>query len=114
MRPALIEHIFENNDSSNGEAFKLENVIALSIISSTTGAGINATAQLQVSNDPIIKDSPSNWISLTGKLLTINGTDSEIIEKFDVSYNWGRIVFTDSSGGTATGTSVIRTKTIGF
>lgn len=82
-------------------------IVCSSVHAVVTGTAVG-TLKLQCSNDP---NPPSNWSDVPSASVSITGAGAFLIPKQDVSYQWVRVVFTNSSG---TGTITARLKSIGF
>lgn len=72
--------------------------VACSCVGVAVGATITGALKFQVSNDPPISNPLAivNWVDCT-QTVSITGAGSFLIPKFDVSYNWMRIVYTKST-----------------
>jgi len=66
------------------------------------GAASAATFQQTTVNNPV------NWTNI-GSSTSVNAAGSVIWNIVDVGYNWVRVVYTDSSGGSATSTITVST-----
>jgi hypothetical protein len=69
---------------------------------------VNGSFQLQVSNDkasgvPPNQFQPSNW-SNVGSSVALTSAGPYLIPETEMSYEYLRVVYTDASGATATGT----------
>lgn len=88
------------------------NIINYSIQLVYTGAP-NGAFDIQVSNDKVdsIKDVESsditNWTTLTTLSETVTTAGNLIIEVPDITYQWIRLIWTDSTSGASTITSAI-------
>jgi hypothetical protein len=72
----------------------------------TTGTA-TGTMKVQASNEkafglPANQFQPTDWSDL-GAMVVLNGIGSYLIPSLECSYEYLRLVYTDSSGGTATG-----------
>lgn len=88
----------------------------------TSGTGIvNGVYKLQVSNDKPVgafpeNFIPTNWNDVASATATVNvSTPTAFMIPFqELSYEYARIFFTDSSSGAATGSTLIDMKSIAF
>jgi|SRR5271166_1820208 len=65
------------------------------------------TLKLQASDDPFtgnIQTSipPTNWVDIANSSFAISSAGAYMWNVSEVMYNWARLVYTDSSGGTST------------
>lgn len=95
------------NASINGPATPLLNMFGFSIQAEFTGGAPAGTISLQGSSDMVNKADPNliqptNWTTILNSPQTISSTGNFMWNVHDVEYNWVRIVYVDSSGGTST------------
>ncbi len=100
-----------NNASFNSLPMKLDQMFgyAIQIVQTGTPAG---TVKLQGCADSVQNSSPNkglpvNWTDISGSSIVISASGSVLYNVTDVMYNFVRVVYTDSSGGSATGTTSI-------
>jgi Flp pilus assembly protein TadG len=63
----------------------------------------NGTLKLQASADPFNNQGTvTNWTDISGSTISVTTAGTQMWNVFDAMYNWVRIVYTDSSGGTST------------
>lgn len=86
-------------------------------VASGTAAG---TLQMQASDDYLpgspttsSASQPTHWNNI-GAPVTVAGAGSYLIPVIETSYEWLRVSYTDTTGGTATGTLLIRQKSNAF
>jgi len=101
------------NANINGPAMQLKYMFGYSIQAEFT-ATPTGTLSLQGSADPeemgppvAIGDpnyQPKNWTTILNSPQTISTSGSYLWNVSDVQYNWVRLVYVDSSGGTSTAT----------
>lgn len=99
------------NASINSGALWADKMLRISVQAVATAAN-TGSVQVQVSNDKATGAnpwaySPTNWNDL-GSALTLSGTTPVLLQETEVSYEYIRLVYTDASGGTATGTVTAR------
>jgi len=104
----------ESSANQTSAAFDASYVIAASVQGVTTGATAAGTLKVQASNDlPLPGRAPTNWFDVTGLTVAVAAPGVVAIPKFDVAYQWLRLVFTQS-GGANDGLITATIKTIGF
>lgn len=111
------------NVNSSSPYTQLRNIYTYCMAALITGSA-TGTIKLQASNDPETNDTqtnqatvlgqpptnppskaPTHWADITGSSFVVTGTDTEIMWNVDaVGYNYVRVVYTDTSGGTSTAT----------
>lgn len=103
------------NANINGPAMQLRNMFGYSIQAEFT-ATPTGTLALQGSCDPIPdgppdntsqisnQNAPVNWTTIINSPLVISASGNYVWNVSDVQYNWVRLIYTDSSGGTSTAT----------
>lgn len=99
------------NVSSNSVAQQLKNIYTYSMAAIFTGTP-TGTVKLQASNDPetnalpdgTFQQPPSNWIDIANSTFTITASGETLWNVDAVGYNYVRVVFTDTSGGSSTAT----------
>lgn len=93
------------NTTRTSAAQKLQYAGKLSVVVISDHSSANGAIQLQVSNDPASEvtntGEPTNWVNL-GSSSAVSGAVKVLIPQQDVCYGWYRVVYTDSSGGSAT------------
>lgn len=85
-------------------AIPVGNAFSCSLQVNSTGAAAG-TAVIQASNDHIPGDfatlqAPTNWTAITGITVTVTTAGSVLIPKFDLSYQYIRVVYTNTGTGT--------------
>lgn len=86
-------------------------VLYASVQSTFSGGGAPlGVLKVQASNDQPSTGDPQNWSDIAGITVNISADGVFFIPKFDLSYEWIRLVYTRTSG---TGTASIRIKSIG-
>ena len=82
-------------------AIPTQNIFNMSVQIVATGAPVGV-AKIQVSNDEAISIPnqfvPTNWNDLSGVTVNVTAAGAFLIPKFDVCYNYVRIVYTKTSG----------------
>lgn len=81
--PVFIAHIF---------------MASLEVIGTSTAAG---TAKIQVSNDlgdPQEVPATFHWVDLPSASVALTAAATVLIPKFETSYQWMRVVYTNSAG----------------
>lgn len=90
--------------SVTGNWFFVGNMTKASIISNVTGDGTAAgTVSLEVSNDSAPSGSmmpftPAISLALGTPTITVSGNSTLATTVFDMSYQWARLVFSQSAG----------------
>lgn len=115
MRPNNVNSIpVKTAATTNGPAIRATNLFAGSAVAISTGTVVGVL-KVQASNDSdALLDgtgAPVNWVDVAN--LTVNVTTGGgvfLIPKFDVCYEWIRVVYTHTSG---TGTINCYVKTLG-
>lgn len=75
-----------------------------------TSGTATGTLKVQISNDQVAAPNlPSHWVDVSGLAVTPAATGTLLIPKFDLSYEWIRVVWTQSNAGTGTITVTIKT-----
>lgn len=78
-----------------------QNMFSMSVQIVATGSPVGV-AKVQVSNDEAVSVPnqivPTNWNDLSGATVNVTSNGSFLIPKFDVCYNYVRIVYTKTSG----------------
>lgn len=89
-------------------------MVAASVQVVATGITAAGTLKVQASNDlPLPGNTPTNWFDVTSETVTIAAPGVAAIPKFDVCYQWLRLVWT-KSGSSNDGLITSEIKTIGF
>lgn len=100
------------NVSSNSPASPLKYIFMYTIAANITGVPAG-TIRLQASNDPETNDTPpggvpfpqpTNWADITGSTFVVAGPQTVMWNVRYIGYNYVRVVYTDTSGGTSTAT----------
>jgi hypothetical protein len=98
------------NTTLTSKSMNLPNTYGFAIQVGWTGT-VNGTFELQVSADPWVANptagqAPVNWSTMPGSVYTTSTITSPFTWNFTglAGYNWVRLVYLDSSGGSATGT----------
>jgi len=100
--------------NQTSEAFDSSYVMAGSVQAVATGVTAAGTLKVQASNDmPLPGRAPTNWSDVTGLSVAVAAPGVVLIPKFDVCYQWLRLVFTQS-GGANDGLITATIKSIGF
>jgi hypothetical protein len=99
------------NASKNSAFLWADKMLRVSVQAVATAANVGSI-QMQFSNDAITGSqgaqvAPTNWTNL-GSPVTLSGTTPVAIPYMEVSYEYLRLVYTDASSGTATGTVTAR------
>ena len=106
------------NSTFNSPYVPLRNIIVYSMAAIITGTP-NGTIKLQASNDPETNDTqintaagvapavgPTNWVDIANSTYTLSSSGETMwnVANYAIGYNYVRVVYTDSSGGTSTAT----------
>ena len=103
------------NANYNSPYTPLKNIYTYSMAAIVTGTP-TGTIKLQASNDPETNDTqtnstglspavgPSNWADITGSTFSLVAAGETMWNVNAVGYNYVRVVYTDTSGGTSTAT----------
>ena len=76
------------------------------------GAGSSSgNLQIQVSNEPNVAN---NWSTLTTSQLNISAAGNVIIPYTEIAYQWIRLIYNDTSGGTGTSKLTVQMSAKGF
>lgn len=107
------------NANSNSPYSPLKSIVLYSIAFNVTGTPGGAV-KLQASNDPETNDTqynastnlppsvgPTNWADIANSSFTLSASGTTMWNVEDVGYNYVRVVYTDTSGGTSTATANI-------
>lgn len=104
--------------SFNSPYVPLKNIYTYAIAMIVTGTP-TGTVKLQASNDPETNDTqtnstgvppavgPTNWADITNSTFTLSGPGETLWNVNFVGYNYVRVVYTDTSGGSSTATANI-------
>jgi hypothetical protein len=115
-RPYLVPQIVLNNVPTNANEISLiTNVNRISLVSYTVAwtSGVTGTITVQGSNDytepSTLSENPlnaGNWVDipLSNPVTATGSANNALIALPQTSPAWVRLVFTDTSGGTNTGT----------
>lgn len=121
MRTVNIPNIIPSgtvmNTTINSSAIPLYQIYGYSIQAVYTGTPTGAF-KLQGSSDPVPQagspsitaaPTPVNWSDIANSSESISAAGNFMWNVFDVMYNWVRLVYTDSSGGTSTAIVTVST-----
>lgn len=115
------KQIFAAADASanqTSDPIQAQNLFNGSVTGVVTGASTGAL-KIQVSNDipnpvesvPGVIPTITNWADLSGVTVTLSAAGVFIIPKFDICYEWIRLVYTKNNG--SAGTISANLKTLG-
>lgn len=112
---ALINAVAANANINSTIAWA-DKIVRASFQVSTTGTAAGSL-QVQVSNDIAVgaypnKFIPTNWGNLGSALSVTTGPAVFFISETEMSYEYIRVVYTDSTSGAATGTITVRMKSM--
>lgn len=100
------------NANYTSSAVPLKNIYMYNISANVTGTP-TGTIKLQASNDPETNDTmplgvpqplPTNWADIANSTFTLTASGDTMWNVSQVAYNYVRVVYTDTSGGTSTAT----------
>lgn len=100
------------NTTILGPAMQLYDMFGCSIQVTWTGVP-TGTFKLQASSDPVPQGpasapltnfQPTHWSDITDSPFSVTLAGDYMWNVYDVMYNWIRLVYTDTSGGTSTAT----------
>lgn len=107
------------NASFNSNYVPLKSIFMYTMAAIYT-ATVAGTIKLQASNDPETNDTqynvsgnrppsvaPINWVDVTDSTFVLAGAGETMWNVRYIGYNYVRVVFTDTSGGTNSGTMTI-------
>jgi hypothetical protein len=113
------------NANYNSPYVQLRNIYTYAMAAIITGTP-TGTVQIQASNDPETNDTqvntsygpgqnptnppstaPSNWVTITGSPFVVSSSGESMWNVNFVGYNYVRVQYIDSSGGTSTATMTI-------
>ena len=105
-KPVIIPANTIMNTTINSQALELLNMYGYSIQVVFTGTP-TGTFKLQASSDPVNGvssglNTPVNWTDVANSSQSITAAGNYMWNVFDVMYNWVRLVYQDTSGGTST------------
>jgi hypothetical protein len=110
VNDTLLNQADATQTSQTSQAIDASSYIAASIVAIAAGGTITGTLVVQASNDLL---NPTNWVAIPSQTVSVTGAGVFIIPKFDVSYQWLRIVYTKTtSAAGALITGII--KSVGF
>lgn len=102
------------NANYNSTYCTLKNIVMYNMAAIITGTP-TGTIKLQASNDPETNDTqynvtagkppavgPTNWVDIASSTFTLSSAGETMWNVRDVAYNYVRVVYTDTSGGTST------------
>jgi hypothetical protein len=102
------------DQNRNGDYIQLKNIYMYSLNAIVTGVP-TGTIKLQASNDPETNDTqynvtaqqppavgPSNWVDIADSSFNLTSAGSTMWNVSEVAYNYVRVVYIDTSGGTST------------
>lgn len=96
----------------------LKNIYTYAMVAIITGVP-TGTIAIQASNDPETNDTqynstnlppaqgPTNWVTIANSPFTVTTAGEQMWNVNAVGYNYVRVIYTDSSGGTSTATAKI-------
>lgn len=99
----------------NSSAVPLKNIFMYSIAAIYAGTPTGAI-KLQASNDPETNDTnpssnptpvPTHWVDIADSSFALTSAGETMWNVRDVAYNYVRVVYIDSSGGTSTATLTV-------
>lgn len=120
MRPSnsLVINAASAAANKNSVPLWADNIVRVSFQVVASNSSAAGTIQVQVSDDqsvglPANQFIPTNWANL-GSPVTLTGSSSlnALVPAIEVAYEYIRIVYTDTTGATATGTISARAKAI--
>ena len=104
------------NANYNSPYTPLRNIYTYSMVAVVTGTP-TGTIAIQASNDPETNDTqinttanlppavgPTNWVTITNSPFILSSAGETMWNVNAVGYNYVRVIYTDSSGGTSTAT----------
>lgn len=100
------------NANYSSPAVPLKNIVMYCMAAIVTGTP-TGTISLQASNDPETNDTipsgvpqpvPTNWATVTDSSFTLSAAGETMWNVGEVAYNYVRVQYTDTSGGTSTAT----------
>jgi hypothetical protein len=100
------------NANYNSPAALLKSIYVYAVAAIVTGTP-TGTIKLQASNDPETNDTmplgipqpaPVNWVDIKDSSFVLSAAGETMWNVQAVGYNYVRVVYTDSSGGTSTAT----------
>ena len=105
-KPVIIPANTIMNTTINSQALELLIMYGYSIQVVFTGTP-TGTFKLQASSDPVNGvssglNTPVNWTDVANSSQSITAAGNYMWNVFDVMYNWVRLVYQDTSGGTST------------
>ena len=98
------------NTTINSAPYNVQQSYGYAIQADFTGTP-TGTFTLQASNDPATSYMPgnasntnpvTNWSVITNSSYAVTAAGNYMWNVYDVMYNWVRLVYTDTSGGTST------------
>jgi len=92
--------------------YNVQQIYGVAIQAVWTGTP-TGTFKLQASSDPATaftgsQGAPTNWTDVANSSYAVSAAGSYMWNVFDIMYNWIRVVYTDSSGGTSTAVLNVR------
>lgn len=113
MRNVPVQVMSVTNDSQNqtGAAFEIQQVYSASFCPIFSETSVGGTLKIQGSNDSAVgaltQFTPTNWNDIPNATSTItSGVGSAIVVE-PIPFQYIRVVFTHSSGGTTGGTITV-------
>lgn len=112
---ALAGTVMNANFASLGYPLTLYYAYSIQVVYTGTPTG---TLKLQCSDDPLgnygntvllPQNQPVNWTDVTTSPVTISAAGNYVWNCWAIGYNWTRLVYTDSSGGTSTAILTVAT-----
>lgn len=98
------------NTTINSAPYNIQQLYGYAIQAEFTGTP-TGTFKLQASNDPATSYNPGNgqggnpvinWTDVQNSSYGVTASGNYMWNVFEVMYNWVRLVYTDTSGGTST------------
>jgi hypothetical protein len=94
------------NTTINSSPYNVQQIYGVAIQAVFTGTP-TGTFKIQASADPATgydptDNPPSNWTDIAGSSYSVTAAGNYMWNIFDIMYNWIRLVYTDTSGGTST------------
>lgn len=98
------------NTTITSPGFNVQQIYGVAIQAVFTGTP-TGTFKLQGSADPatsynptfgVGQNNPQNWVDIANSSYSVSSSGNYMWNVFDIMYNYIRLVYTDSSGGTST------------
>lgn len=106
------------NQNVNSQILWARDIVRISVQAVVTGSTADGTLQLQFSNDQATgakpeQFTPTNWSNL-GSAVTVAAAGVFAIDETECSYEYLRLVWTDTSSGANNGNVSARSKSMGL